>query len=158
MWNDLLVKLLTLLSRRWELPMFSGDIDLSEQSDSVPWSQWSLTIRSYFGKFNRTTTWMLQQVETSVDDPNITDKYGDDKSGEAVLGTGVLCACSDLLEQSAAGGPTSSQRFRVRGMEAGVRGVRATSSSKGPKERARNSCRQRSQLSRFRRSVSKRAD
>ena len=25
------------------LPMFSGDIDLSEQSDSVPWSQWSLT-------------------------------------------------------------------------------------------------------------------
>ena len=49
------------------LPMFSGDVDLSEQSDSVPWSQWSLTIRSYFGKFNRTTTWMLQQVETSVD-------------------------------------------------------------------------------------------
>ena len=37
------------------LPMFSGDVDLSEQSDSVPWSQWSLTIRSYFGKFNRTT-------------------------------------------------------------------------------------------------------
>ena len=54
-------------------PMFSGHIDLSEQSDSVPWSQWSLTIRSYFGKFNRTTAWMLQQVETSVDDPIITD-------------------------------------------------------------------------------------
>ena len=55
------------------LPMFSGDVDSSEQTDSVPWSQWSLTIRSYFGKFNRTTTWMLQQVETSVDDPIITD-------------------------------------------------------------------------------------
>ena len=55
------------------LPMFSGDVDLSEQTDSVPWSQWSLTIRSYFGKFNRTTAWMLQQVETSVDDPIITD-------------------------------------------------------------------------------------
>ena len=55
------------------LPMFSGDVDLSEQSDSVPWSQWSLTIRSYFAKFNRTTAWMLQQVETSVDDPIITD-------------------------------------------------------------------------------------
>ena len=54
------------------LPMFSG-VDLIEQSDSVPWSQWSLTIRSYFGKFNRTTAWMLQQVETSVDDPIITD-------------------------------------------------------------------------------------
>ena len=55
------------------LPMFSGDVDLSEQSDSVPWSQWSLTIRSHFGKFNRTTAWMLQQAETSVDDPIITD-------------------------------------------------------------------------------------
>ena len=53
--------------------MFNGDVDLSEQSDSVPWSQWSLTIRSYFGKFNRTTAWMLQQVETSADDPIITD-------------------------------------------------------------------------------------
>ena len=55
------------------LPMFSGDVDLSEQTDSVPWSQWSLTIRSDFGKFNRTTAWMLQQVEMSVDDPIITD-------------------------------------------------------------------------------------
>ena len=55
------------------LPMFSGDVDLSEQTDSVPWPQRSLTIRSYFGKFNRTTAWMLQQVETSVDDPIITD-------------------------------------------------------------------------------------
>ena len=53
--------------------MFSGDVDSSEQTNSVPWSQWSLTIRSYFGKFNRTTSWMLQQVETSVDDPIITD-------------------------------------------------------------------------------------
>ena len=55
------------------LPMFSGDIDLSGRTDSMPWSQWSLTILSYFGKFNRTTAWMLQQVETSVDDPIITD-------------------------------------------------------------------------------------
>ena len=56
--------------RDWGTP---GDVDLSEQTDSVPWSQWSLTIRSHFGKFNRTTAWMLQQVETSVDDPIITD-------------------------------------------------------------------------------------
>ena len=55
------------------LPMFSGDIDLSGRTDSMPWSQWSLTIGNYFGKFNRTTAWMLQQVETSVDDPIITD-------------------------------------------------------------------------------------
>ena len=53
--------------------MFSGDVDLSERPDSMPLSQRSLTIRSYFGKFNRTTAWMLQQVETSVDDPIITD-------------------------------------------------------------------------------------
>ena len=52
--------------------MFSGNVDLSERSDSMPWSQWSLAIRSYFGKFNRTTAWM-QQVETSVEDPIITD-------------------------------------------------------------------------------------
>ena len=45
------------------------------------------------------------------------EQYGDDESGEVVLGTGVLCACSDLQGQSAAGGPTSSQRLRVRGME-----------------------------------------
>ena len=102
------------------LPMFSGDVDLSEQTYSVPWSQWSLTIRSYFGKFNRTTAWMLQQVETSVDDPIITDNTGDDKSGEAILGAGVLCACSDLQGQSVANGPTSSQRFRVRSMKAAV--------------------------------------
>ena len=28
------------------LLMFSGDIDLSERTDSMPWSQWSLTVRS----------------------------------------------------------------------------------------------------------------
>ena len=58
------------------LPMFSGDVDLSERTDSMPWSQWSLTIRSYFGKFNRTTASMLQQVETRVEDPIITDSTG----------------------------------------------------------------------------------
>ena len=53
--------------------MFSGDLDLSERTDSMPWSQWSLTIRSNFGKFNRTTAGMLQQVETRVEDPIVTD-------------------------------------------------------------------------------------
>ena len=55
------------------VPMFSGDIDLSERTDSMPWSQWNLTIRSYFGKFNRTTAWMLLQAETRVEDSIITD-------------------------------------------------------------------------------------
>ena len=55
------------------LPMFSRDIDLSGRIDSMPWSQWSLTFRSYFGKFNQTATRLLQQVETSVEDPIIVD-------------------------------------------------------------------------------------
>ena len=55
------------------LPIFSGDVDLSERTDSVPWSQGSFAIWSYFGKFIRTTAWMLQQVETSADAPITTD-------------------------------------------------------------------------------------
>ena len=55
------------------LPMYSGDTDLSERTDSMPWSQWSRTVRSYFGKFNRTAAWILQQAEASVEDPIITD-------------------------------------------------------------------------------------
>ena len=55
------------------LPMFSGDIDLNERTDSMPWSQWSPTVRGYFGNFRRTAAWMLQQVETRLEDPIITD-------------------------------------------------------------------------------------
>ena len=64
------------------LPMFSGDIDLSERTDSMPWSQWSLTIQSYFGMFNRTTAWMLQKVETRVEDPIITDSTAMTRAGK----------------------------------------------------------------------------
>ena len=32
------------------LPMLSGNIDLSERTDSMPWSQWSLTILEPFWK------------------------------------------------------------------------------------------------------------
>ena len=53
--------------------MFSGDIDLSGRTDSMPWFQWSLTVWSCFGKFNQTATRWLQLVETSVEDPIITD-------------------------------------------------------------------------------------
>ena len=77
------------------LPMFSGDVDLGEQPDSVPWFQWSLTIRSYFGKSNRTTAGMLQQVGTRVEDPIITDSTAMTKAEKTVLGTAVQCACSD---------------------------------------------------------------
>ena len=79
--------------------MFSGDVDLSEQSDSVPWSQWSLTIRSYFGKFNGTTAWMLQQVETSVDDPIITDRTAMTKRFSAQTYCVLILTCRDKALQ-----------------------------------------------------------
>ena len=78
------------------LPMFSGDIDLSGRTYSMPWPQWSLTERSYFGKFNQTATKLLQQVETRVEDPIMADNTAMTKAGETTLGTSVLCACSDL--------------------------------------------------------------
>ena len=57
-----------------------------------------------------------------VDDPIITDNTVMTRAEKLILGAGVLCACSEMQGQSAAGGPTRSQRFRVRGMEAAVRG------------------------------------
>ena len=38
----------------WRLEMFSRDSDLNSRVNRVPWSQWSLTVRSYFGEFNQT--------------------------------------------------------------------------------------------------------
>ena len=55
------------------LEMFSGDGDLNGRVNSMPWSQWSLTVRSYFGELNQTATKLLQLVETNVEDPIITD-------------------------------------------------------------------------------------
>ena len=53
--------------------MFSGDGDLNGRVNSMPWSQWSLTVRSYFGELNQTATRLLQRVETRVEDPIIAD-------------------------------------------------------------------------------------
>ena len=55
------------------LEMFSGDSDLNSRLNSMPWSQWSITVRSYFGEFNQTATRLLQRVETNVEDPIIVD-------------------------------------------------------------------------------------
>ena len=32
------------------IEMFSGDSDLNSRASSMPWSQWGLTVRSYFEK------------------------------------------------------------------------------------------------------------
>ena len=53
--------------------MFSGDSDLNGRVNCMPWSQWSLTVRSYFGEFNQTATRLLQRVETNVEDPIIAE-------------------------------------------------------------------------------------
>ena len=58
------------------LEMFSGDSDLNSRVNSMPWSQWSLTVRSYFGEFNQTATRLLQLVETNVEDPDNTTMTG----------------------------------------------------------------------------------
>ena len=135
------------------LPIFSGDVDLSEQTDSVPWSQWSLTIRSYFGKFNRTTAWMLQLVGTSVDDPIITDNTvmtRAEKRFSAQAYCVLVLTCKGKALQVA----------EVSGSGHGNSCTRSSSHvlQQSPKECTKPSCRQRSQMSRCRWSVSKRTD
>ena len=53
--------------------MFSGDGDSKGRVNSMPWSQWSVTVRSYFGELNQTATRLLQRVETNVEDPIIAE-------------------------------------------------------------------------------------
>ena len=55
------------------LEMFSGNGDLNGRVSSMPWSQWSPTVRRYFGELNQTVTRLLQPVETNVADSIITD-------------------------------------------------------------------------------------
>ena len=45
------------------LEMFIGDSDLNGGVSSMPWSQWSLTVRRYLGELNQTATRLLQRVE-----------------------------------------------------------------------------------------------
>ena len=55
------------------LEMFSGDGELNGRVNSMPWSQWSLTVRSHCGELNQTATRLLQRVETNVEHPIIAD-------------------------------------------------------------------------------------
>ena len=107
--------------------MFSGDSDLNSRVNSMPWSQWSLIVRSYSGEFNQTANPLLQRVE-KCERSDHRRQHDDDRSGETTFNTAVLCACTDLQDESAASGPTSSQRLRVRGMETAVQKVWKASS------------------------------
>ena len=55
-------------------------------------------------------------------------QHDDFRSGETTFNTAVLCACTDLKEESTASGPTSSQRLWVRGMETAVQEIWTASS------------------------------
>ena len=84
------------------LPTFSGDLDLGERTDSMPWGpsgvlQSRATSESSIGR---------QSGCCSKWDPIITDSTAMTRAEKTVLGTSVLGACSDLQGQGAAGGPT----------------------------------------------------
>ena len=91
------------------LEMFSGDSDLNSRVNSMPWSQWSLTVRSYFEEFDPVAAAGGNKRGRS----DHRRQHDDDRSGERTFNTAVLCACTDLQEESAASGPTSSKRLRV---------------------------------------------
>ena len=59
-------------------------------------------------------------------------QHDDERSGDTTFNTAVLCACTDLQEESAASGSTSSQRLRVRGMETAVQEIWTASSGETP--------------------------
>ena len=103
------------------LEMFSGDSDLNSRVNSMPWSQWSLTVDpvAAAGGNKRGRSDHRRQ-------------HYDDRSGETTFNATVLCACTDLQEESAASVPTSFQRLRVCGMETAMQEIWTASSSEIP--------------------------
>ena len=97
----------------------------------MPWSQWTLTVRRYFGELKQTAIRLLQHVKTNAEDAIITDNTTM-TGAETTFNTAVLCACTDLQEESTASRPTSSQRLRVRGMETAVQEIWTASSREIP--------------------------
>ena len=129
------------------LKMLSGDSDLNSRVNSMPWSQWSITVRSYFGEFNQTATRLRQRVEKKRGRSDHRRQHDDVRSGETTFNTGVLCACTDLQEESAASGPGSRHGDGcVESLDSILR--------RDPVECSKLSCRRRSQSSRSGWSVS----
>ena len=100
--------------------MHSGDSDLNRRVNSMPWSQWSLIVRRYFWRVQPDGHLVAAAGGNKCGRSDHRRQHDDDRSGETTFNTAVLCACTDLQEESAASGPTSSQRLRVRGMETAV--------------------------------------
>ena len=136
------------------LPMISGDIDLRERTDSTPRSQWSLTIWSFFEKLNRTAAWMLPQVATSVGDPIITDRTAMMRAEKRFS---AQAYCVLVLTCRAKRCRWSNKFPEVLGSRHGGSYTKSSSHiiQKSPKRYAKPTCRQRSQMSLRRRSVSR---
>ena len=95
------------------LKMFSGDSDWNSRVNSMPWSQWSITVRSYFGEFNQTATRLRQRVEKNVEDPIIADNttmLGEERRHSIQLYWVLALTCRKR----------ALQVVRVRGMETAV--------------------------------------
>ena len=99
---------------------------------SMLWSQWSLTVRSNFGEINQTANWLPQRHGNKRGRSDHHRQHDDDKSGETTFNTAVLCASTDLQEESTASGPSSSQKLRVRGTETAVQEIWTASSGEIP--------------------------
>ena len=101
---------------------------MSGRTDSMPWSPWSLTVQNC-KKLNQTATRLLQQMETSVEDPIIADNTAMTRAERRLSGQTYCVLALTCREKALQVGPTSSQRFRVRGMKTAVHRIRATSSA-----------------------------
>ena len=104
-------------------PTFSGDIDVKGQPEGMAWSKWSFVFRSYLRAFDPTATRLLRQVETNVENPVVADNTSMTEVERRLSNPLFRRACSDLQRKGAAGGPTSSRRVRVRGVETAVQRV-----------------------------------
>ena len=95
------------------LEMFSGDSDVNSRVNSMPWSQWSLTVQSFFWRVQPDGDPVAAAGGNKRGRSDHRRQHDDERSGDTTFNSAVLCACTDLQEESAASGSTSSQRLRV---------------------------------------------
>ena len=102
-------------ARDWETP----DVQRRHRLERPNRQHALVSVESHCRELLReTATKPLQQVGTRVEDPIMADNTAMTKAERRLSAQAYFCACSDLQEEGAAGGPMSSQRFRVRSMEA----------------------------------------
>ena len=118
---------------RGKPPTFSGDTDSHGQPEGMTGSQWSFIFRSYLEAFHPAATGLLQQVEATVVDPAVIDNATMTESERRLSMQLFYVLALSCRGKDAAGGATSSRRFRIQDLEAAVQRVRAPSSITIPK-------------------------